>query len=236
MRARPYTLPALAAMTLAWFMLVAAFNLYPQADIATSGYFFGDGPCRLGQLPPCGAFRLADAPEWAALRTFLHYLPAFVVIVTGVSLAAALARGRRLRYGANRLKVLIIAAFLLGPGLLVNGILKAWSGRPRPIQSDIYGGNLPFVAAGDLTAYCPSNCSFVSGEAAAAAILLPAALLAPAQWRKPALALAFFVSLFTAGLRVAFGAHYLSDAGLAWLLTLIVFAWLDASLPAWPQP
>ena len=102
-----------------------------------------------------------------------------------VSGAAARARARSSVYTCIGVIVLALASFLpwrlpsiaprkaialtlslvLGPGILVNGILKPYGGRPRPIEVTEFGGPLQFVDWWNPTGACEGNCSFMSGEA-----------------------------------------------------------------------
>jgi len=119
----------------------------------------------------------------------------------------------------------LTTAYLLGPGLLVNGILKVYSGRPRAIETLDFGGPLPFVNWWDWTGACPIRCSFVSGEAAAAAWLIGPALIVPAPWRPLAIGAATMFFIYTATMRMAAGGHFLSDvlfAGLSSVLVLLL--------------
>ena len=70
-----------------------------------------------------------------------------------------------------------------------------------------------------------SNCSFVSGEAAAAGWMLCLALWIQGQFRKALIAALVTVSVVASLLRVVMGAHFLSDVMLGWLIGA-------ASLPA----
>lgn len=54
----------------------------------------------------------------------------------------------------------------IGPGLLVNLILKDNWGRARPYQVIEFGGEMTFTPVLYLSDQCHHNCSFVSGEAA----------------------------------------------------------------------
>ena len=47
-------------------------------------------------------------------------------------------------YVTERACALILLAVMLGPGLLVNGVLKPLWGRPRPVQADLFGGSQPY--------------------------------------------------------------------------------------------
>ena len=117
-----------------------------------------------------------------------------------------------------------IAALLVGPGLVVNVVLKEYWGRPRPASTDLFGGTLPFVPAGEWSNACPGNCSFVSGEASSIFWLICLIPLWPQRQRGKAGLAVCAIALLAAGLRVAFGGHYFSDVVLGGLSTLIVFA------------
>ena len=111
---------------------------------------------------------------------------------------------------------------LLGPGLLVNGILKAHWGRPRPDDVQAFGGEMTFTPPVQIAGECLRNCSFVSGEAsgaAAAALIVLGLLAGPARW---AAALALGLAAFAGALRVAMGGHWASDVAMAWILTALV--------------
>ena len=119
----------------------------------------------------------------------------------------------------------LTTAYILGPGLLVNGILKVYSGRPRAIEVLDFGGTFPFVNWWDPTGTCPIRCSFVSGEAAAAAWLIGPALIVPRPWRPLAIGAATAFFLYTGTMRIAAGGHFLSDvlfAGLSSVLILLI--------------
>lgn len=116
----------------------------------------------------------------------------------------------------------LTTAYLLGPGLLVNGILKSHWGRPRPNDVMEFGGALPFVNWWDMHGTCPSNCSFISGEAAAAAWLFGPAMMAPRRWRPLTMSLAAAFFVLTSGLRMAAGGHFLTDVAIGGLSSVLV--------------
>ena len=110
----------------------------------------------------------------------------------------------------------------LGPGLLVNVVLKEHSQRPRPVQTLDLGGQWEFRPWYRFDGQCERNCSFVSGEAASAFWTVAPAMLAPPPVRPVAVAGALLFGAATAALRMAFGGHYLSDVLLAGLFTLLI--------------
>jgi membrane-associated phospholipid phosphatase len=117
----------------------------------------------------------------------------------------------------------------VGPGLLVNAWLKDHSHRPRPTQVVAFGGHEAFQPWFSFGGECGTNCSFASGEAAAAAWLVaPASLVLP-PLRGPAMVAAGLFAVAVAALRMAFGGHFLSDIIAGMLITLasiVLFAWL----------
>jgi len=223
----------LLALTALWIALAIVFNGEPGIDRSVSAIFFRAEACASGAATAlCGVFPAAESLFWGAVRNLFHYLPMAAAIVVIAVLASELAAGRGLSWPRTRYAALALAAFALGPGLLVNGILKDHWGRPRPVSTELYGGTLPFVPAGQWSDACPANCSFVSGEAASIFWLVCLIPLLPVAFRRIGAVAIVVASIFTAGLRVAFGGHYLSDVALGGLSTLIIFAAL-ATLSEW---
>lgn len=126
---------------------------------------------------------------------------------------------------------------LLGPVLLVNVVLKEHWERGRPIHVAEFGGKgafTPWWQPGDGET-CTRNCSFMSGEASGAAVLLAPALLVggPAQGMAVGAALAY--TALIAGLRIAYGGHFLSDVALGALTTIAIVLLLRRWLYARPD-
>jgi membrane-associated phospholipid phosphatase len=117
---------------------------------------------------------------------------------------------------------LLSVALLLGPGILVNSFLKPLFGRPRPIETIIFGGNAPYVPVWTPSSLCLDNCSFVSGEASFGMFMFAFAVVAQRSHRVTIAILAGVFCLAISINRIAFGAHFLSDVVLAWLSTALV--------------
>ena len=141
--------------------------------------------------------------------------------------------------------VYLLAAFLLGPGLLANGVLKEHWGRARPSQIVEFGGDKHYTPPLVIADQCEHNCSFVSGEASLG-FAFGAFGFAARTRRRRRLGFAVGVGLGSAFglLRMAQGGHFLSDvffAGLfmfllAWLLHLaLVERGLLDRLGLWPR-
>lgn len=221
-----------AGLPVLWLTLLVLFHQTPQIDLAVSRWFHDAADCALTERY-CIEFPLASDRLVGAIREVLHYLPGLVALLLLMSVGVDFFEERNFSFGRTRLKCAVIAAFVLGPGLLVNGVLKNFSGRPRPRDVDLFGGHLPFASAGEWTQHCLANCSFVSGEAAGGFLLIGLAPLFPPDQRLRAAVALSAVAFATAGMRVAFGAHFLSDALLGGLSTLMVFALLAVLVEYW---
>lgn len=125
-----------------------------------------------------------------------------------------------------RFSCYVIGLFLLGPALVVNGVLKTFWGRPRPVNTTDFGGPWAFQEAWVMAEQAFSNRSFSSGEAATVACLLPLALFVPKEWRWQVTALVAVFVVATSLNRIAFGAHYLSDVTISIALMLTIAATL----------
>ena len=201
------------SLVFAWLATFLLFGIWPGLDPWVSGLFFDTAK---------GLFPLAASGFLELLRNVIWNLSNVALLMALVfGIYALLATPSPAVPG--RVWGFVLALILLGPLLLVNGVLKAHWGRARPADTDVFGGPLPFSPPWELAGNCPSNCSFVSGEAAAVTCL--AIILALVLWnnvadkRRLLLALAALVVL-GAGLRVLKGRHYLSDV--VWSVLLMV--------------
>lgn len=219
------------ALLCLWLALLGLFSLFPQIDLAVANMFFLPRQC-LALVKPdqiCGIFPYNSDRHMQLLREVFFQLP----YITAVVLCWMLFQCWQ-HHGAtfNKLRVrnlkIALGSLLLGPILIVNLWLKTFSGRPRPRQTDLFGGTLDFVHAGSFAGKCVSNCSFISGEAAAAGWLFCLIFIIPQPLRTAVALPIAAVSILIPALRVAFGGHYLSDAVLGWLSSLVIFAALLA--------
>ncbi|PZU87956.1 MAG: phosphatase [Shinella sp.] len=228
-QARQWSALALGLVFL-WFLTLAVFHFIPQIDIAISRAFFVQSACpEANPTRVCGGFTYGRDALYAFLRRALFYAPAIGAVALVIALVHAL-RHPRAPDSARRIKnyAVSLITLLLGPYILVNLILKQVSERPRPYETDLFAGPLPFVPAGSFAGQCDDNCSFISGEAAGAGWLVCLIFLLPQRLR-PVLGPAIIVvSLVTSAFRVAFGGHYLSDVLLGWLSSPVLFVALFA--------
>jgi membrane-associated phospholipid phosphatase len=206
-------LSVLILLSAAGIVVLGIAHGLPAIDLAVSSLFCG----RDGVAASCDGFPAASQPLLRMLRQSLFYVPPLCVIVLLLSLAWSGLFETAVDADRVRYRIAALVGYLAGPILLVNSLLKAHAGRPRPYESIPFGGGLPFVAAGDLSGACARNCSFISGEAAAAGWLLCLLPLVGGRHRRTFRIVIIAASIATPLLRLAMGGHYLSDVVLGWL-------------------
>ncbi|RNE92084.1 phosphatase PAP2 family protein [Marichromatium sp. AB31] len=159
----------------------------------------------------------AQAPLWSALYVAAPLLTGLMMLGgLLVLIAAALwPRFRRLRIHA----VFVIATALLGPGLIVNGVFKEQWDRPRPHQTEAFGGTQPYLPPLRIGDYGEGK-SFPSGHASVGFVLGVFFLI----WRRrrPLLAWMALAGSVAFGVllgigRMAAGDHFPSDVIWAWV-------------------
>jgi len=224
--------PALLAdpivQALAFIVLVSAlFLAFPAIDPWFTGFFYD----------PQTGFPMSRLATFTALRSLTSGL--LVMAVTALIAAIVIKIARPMRPTPIRPCdiVFLLSTLVIGPGVVVNVFFKEFWGRPRPGAVDLFGGEAPFISVWQVSDYCLSNCSFVSGEAAAAIWLVAIAMVLPTRWRRAGLLVVLPLAALLSLNRVAFGRHFLSDVLLAWGLTLLVIAVMHRIVverpPAW---
>jgi membrane-associated phospholipid phosphatase len=202
----------------------AIFLAYPQLDLAATHAFYGENHAFYGST-----FFGRTLREIFRLASYLIFA-AFVLAYISARLYA---RKRLVPTGRNL--VFLALTLALGPGLLVNVLIKEHSHRPRPFQTQDFGGPWEFRPFGDFRGQCVTDCSFVSGETSTAAWSLAPALLTPPPWRAAVIGASVLFTLVMGALRVAYGGHYLSDvtfgALLNWLLVLAAAILMRIRMP-----
>src|SRR5690606_25634227 len=98
------------------------FYLFPSVDLLVSRWFYD----------ATQGFVLADSPSLRALRSSSTWIMAGVLLLALFQVARHALAGRIAGPGARRW-LWLLSCLVVGPGLLVNGLLKEHWGRPRPI-------------------------------------------------------------------------------------------------------
>ncbi|MEY2621437.1 MAG: hypothetical protein RIT26_1257, partial [Pseudomonadota bacterium] len=123
----------------------------------------------------------------------------------------------------------LLLTLLLGPGLLVNEVLKNHWGRARPAQVSAFGGAAQYTPPWQMSDQCDKNCSMSSGHAALGFYPLALSWVLRRQRR-----LWLGVGAFSGGLvglgRILQGGHFLSDVlvsgAVVWLVCAVLSRWL----------
>lgn len=205
------------------------FGLFPGLDLAISSYFYGyvDGAQNhfALRLKPW-LMTARDAGLWVG--TIL-----MAPVVAAAVIKLILPRTRLLIPG--RAVLFLIATMALGPGLLVNVVLKDHFGRPRPIDVTQFNGDQHFVPWWDPRGDCPSNCAFVSGDVSGAFWTIAPAALVPPPYRAIAYGAALTLGTAMAAFRMMAGAHFASDVIFAGLFTFLIIWLCYALIYRWPR-
>lgn len=200
--------------------LMAPLVAFPQLDLTVASWFFD---------PATRTFpaRIAAFPEWVRrdMPTWLFMVPAAITLLW----LAGEVRRRPLLGITRRIVLYVLLSLAIGPGLVVNVVLKDHWGRPRPSMVQEFGGPNTYVRALIPSRQCDDNCSFASGHGALGFWPVGLALLAPRRWRRPALAAALAFGAMVGGVRIAQGGHFLSDV----LASAIITIGISATLHKW---
>ena len=206
-----------------------AFGLYPELDLAVSRYFYSFADASHNMF----AWRLY--PPLMLARDIGLWVGTVLVAPAVVALLIKLILPRRKLLLSGRAILFLIVTLALGPGALVNGVLKEHWGRSRPIDVAQFGGTEHFVAWWDPRGDCPANCGFVSGDVAGAFWTVPPAALAPPAWRALAYGSALTLGAGMAAVRVMAGGHFVSDVFFAGVFTFLIIWIVHGLIYRWPR-
>src|SRR5689334_14503147 len=156
-----------AAYAAAFALTAAIFLLFPGIDLWASGLFYR----------PESHFFLGDwAPVRAIYRGVPHVVELIVIAVPALCLVALWRRGRETALDI-RAAAFLLLSLAVGPGLLVNAVLKDHWGRARPAQVTEFAGTQHFTPALVPADQCARNCSFPAGHPAIGFYLVSFAFL-----------------------------------------------------------
>ena len=201
------------------------FGIFPELDLAIARPFYD---------PDKKDFMLRFVPVLGAVRSAASWIVAAFVAPAIVALIAKLIMPRRRILISGRAIVFLLATLIVGPGLLVNVVMKDFWPRSRPIDVPQFAGTELFVPWWDPRGNCPKNCSFVAGEGAGAFWTFAPAALTPPQWRPLAYAGVIAFGAAAGGLRIAFGGHFFTDVVFAGVLMFLIVWLMHGLIYRWP--
>ncbi len=179
----------------------AVFLILPQIDLWVAGWFYD---------PDIQKFPLARAPVPLFLNDLIEWIAMGLAVFSLIGLGYTLIRQQSLFHlGATAYSFLALS-LITGPGLIANALFKENWGRARPRQITEFGGTQEFSPPLLIADQCPSNCSFVSGDASMGFAVLAVAVLIP--FARPVwIALAVGFGVLMGITRIVQGAHFFSD-------------------------
>lgn len=193
------------------FSLFILFYFFSYIDIAFSSFFYDEA---LG-------FFMQNNVILTSLHDFVFY---FVGIISAFYLLVLLLNyiRNKVNFGfTNRAIVFLIVVLVVGPGILINGILKSHWGRARPAEIVQFGGEKLFSKPFIIANQCESDCSFVSGHASIGFYLIAIALFA-LRCRLFFVYLGVGAGLLIGLARIVQGQHFLSDVLFSGIVMAIV--------------
>ncbi len=210
-----------------WLVLLAVGFVpvvWPQLDLNLAGLFIGPDKS------------IASA-QWDWVRALNTYVP-LLSRISAVGcfllwmLSAVVVRLKPWRFAL----AFVAIATTVGPGIVVDTVVKDGFQRARPSQVQDFGGIRQFTPALQVAQQCTSNCSFVSGHTASAFMVAGLALLG-GRSRLWWLYGGVVFGLLTGFARMSVGAHWFSDVLWAGVVTLACCAavawWLKAVKPSY---
>lgn len=190
--------------------LLGGVSFLREVDLAVTGLFYTEADWFFWRYAPPLEFVRKDLPK--------------LIIGTGIAcLLAGLVNAwfKKSYLGITwRSMAYLVSTMLLGPGLIVNLLLKDHWGRARPTTILEFGGKLQYTPPFVMADQCADNCSFASGHASIAFWTFALAMLVPPPWRRLAGGLAIAFGLAIGMVRVIQGAHFLSDVVSAGIITV----------------
>lgn len=179
------------------------------------------------------SWALGDQPVWKAIYRY-GVFPAALLVLVALTVHGASQVRRSLR-PLRMLCMFWILSTALGPGVITNGLLKEYWGRPRPRELVEFGGHRRFEPVLTYDASSAGK-SFPSGHATMGFVLMGGYILLYRQRRW--MAWGFLASGGVGGAllgfaRMAQGGHFLSDVvwagAICWWSSLGVFYGLGLS-------
>ena len=212
------------------------FYAVPEIDLSVSRAFFEPG--RGFFLNTSSSHKVLPYLGWVT-GTFIF--GAVALWVTNWLRSRKAIPGKFL-FMPNRHLAFLLISLAIGPGFLVNSLLKSHGGRARPHTVVEFGGTKSFSPAYVVSDQCKKNCSFVSGDAAIGYFVMLFRFIL-SNWARSVLISGIFLGSAIGFVRIAQGAHFLSDiifAGfltfsVGWLLSLFMLRRDPASRRVWLQ-
>lgn len=195
-------------------------------DLEWTGAFYREGG------PYGGWIHSRDFP-WGALYDYGE-IPGIALATACLGLAVAARLGKAPKCYLKPALVVVLSV-IIGPGLVVNGILKPFWGRPRPQEIKAFGGTQEYrpvqrpAGPGGGKSFTCGHCSVAFSVVSAASFYHCHPALAGA-----ALGAGLAFGIVTGEARIAQGGHYPSDVLWSGIIVFVVVAllhWIVFRIP-----
>ena len=197
-------------------LLLVAVTVTPEIDLRVSNLFYDP---KFGFIDNAAVqFVRRHVPRLIILST--------VVMVIGATRLGLLRNAPVIAQMTLRQAGFLVASLLIGPGLIIESLLKPHWGRARPDEIVAFGGTMPYTPPLWISNACTHNCSFASGHAAVTFWLTAYAFLLPPRYRRAGVMVGLLLGLAVGMVRVMQGAHFFSDVVYAGAIVLGVNALL----------
>lgn len=210
------TLPILAGA-------IVLFWLFPSLDLWASRLLYKGNHEFVG----------SHSAVLSVVRAFFNVTFALTCIVTALGLVIAYRSGRSWLTLSFYRWLFLAICLGIGPGLVANLGLKDHWDRARPHNVVEFGGTKKFSSPIHPSDQCESHCSFVSGEASSIFVIFFAVALMFRRRARTLIALGIVLGSATGFVRMAQGAHFLSDvvfAGIFMAFTVAVIELIFSSI------
>jgi len=195
-----------------FFFLSVSLVFFSHTDLWVSAFFFGNSS-------------LSWRERNSIMIFFRSFFPGIIIFSFILTFSiGVISFFSKINIFSITVKKVIYLSFtlILGPGLIVESILKVFSGRVRPKEIIEFGGNDIFTPALVFSGQCLKNCSFVSGHAAIAFWLTAYAFIFPEPYRKFIFVFGFISGIFMSLFRIMEGAHFISDVVFSGLIVISI--------------
>lgn len=195
------------------------FIFYPELDIKITNYFYDS---KLG-------FFYKDNIAVQLLYKSIPLITKAFAISCLLYMVYLYLKYKKSKLILNSSAFFLFLTAIIGPGIIVNTVLKDNFGRARPRQIKEFNGNKEFTKVFVIADQCEKNCSFSSGHAAMGFYFTAIAYIASNL---------YFVRIYLLGIvfgslvglsRIIMGGHFTSDvvtsAMIVLLLNHLVFLW-----------
>ena len=201
-----YTMIVLSGLSL--ILLI----VYPDLDIKFSEFFYSSSAGFIYQKNPIVLFVFQATP--IATKIFLVICLSYILF--------NLIQNKGLKKTILSSTFYLVITIAVGPGLIVNYILKDHFGRARPSQIAYFHGTKEFAPAFSISNQCNTNCSFSSGHAAISYYYTSLAYIVSSI---------YFIRIYSSFIifgsivgftRILMGGHFLSDVIASCFIILII--------------